>query len=235
MSFGGGSSGGNQQATQSVQPYAAAQPALNQIISESGAIYNQGPAAAGYVAPTAQTTQGIAQQEVMANAAQQQLADTLSGQYLNPFLSPLIQNTANDIYSNVATQFSGAGRTPGSPLMQNQVTQQIAQAGLPLAMQQYNLERANQLGIAQRAPQLTQVGAQLENIQRQQNLAPFQALQQYGSIVSPIASGFPVQSSQVNSRANPLTTAAGGAIMGSAIPGIGPILGGVGGLLGGLL
>lgn len=235
MSFGGGSSGGNQQQTQSVQPYAAAQPALNQIISESGAIYNQGPAAAGYVAPTAQTTQGIAQQEVMANAAQQQLADTLSGQYLNPFLSPLIQNTANDIYSNVATQFSGAGRTPGSPLMQNQVTQQIAQAGLPLAMQQYNLERANQLGIAQRAPQLTQVGAQLENIQRQQNLAPFQALQQYGSIVSPIASGFPVQSSQVNSRANPLTTAAGGAIMGSAIPGIGPILGGVGGLLGGLL
>ena len=235
MSFGGGSSGGNQQQTQSVQPYAAAQPALNQIISESGAIYNQGPAAAGYVAPTAQTTQGIAQQEVMANAAQQQLADTLSGKYLNPFLSPLIQNTANDIYSNVATQFSGAGRTPGSPLMQNQVTQQIAQAGLPLAMQQYNLERANQLGIAQRAPQLTQVGAQLENIQRQQNLAPFQALQQYGSIVSPIASGFPVQSSQVNSRANPLTTAAGGAIMGSAIPGIGPILGGVGGLLGGLL
>ena len=235
MSFGGGSSGGNQQQTQSVQPYAAAQPALNQIISESGAIYNQGPAAAGYVAPTTQTTQGIAQQEVMANAAQQQLADTLSGQYLNPFLSPLIQNTANDIYSNVATQFSGAGRTPGSPLMQNQVTQQIAQAGLPLAMQQYNLERANQLGIAQRAPQLTQVGAQLENIQRQQNLAPFQALQQYGSIVSPIASGFPVQSSQVNSRANPLTTAAGGAIMGSAIPGIGPILGGVGGLLGGLL
>ena len=235
MSFGGGSSGGNQQQTQSVQPYAAAQPALNQIISESGAIYNQGPAAAGYVAPTSQTTQGIAQQEVMANAAQQQLADTLSGQYLNPFLSPLMQNTANDIYSNVATQFSGAGRTPGSPLMQNQVTQQIAQAGLPLAFQQYNTDRARQLAIAAQSPTLTQVGAQLENIQRQQNLAPFQALQQYGSIVSPIASGFPVQSSQVNSRANPLTTAAGGAIMGSAIPGIGPILGGVGGLLGGLL
>ena len=34
MSFGGGSSGGQQTTTQSVQPYAAAQPALNQIISE---------------------------------------------------------------------------------------------------------------------------------------------------------------------------------------------------------
>ena len=246
MSFlGGGSSGGGQTQTTTQQPYAPAQPALNQIISEAGKIYQQGPAAAGYVAPTTQTTQGIAQQEVMANAANQQLADTLSGKYLNPFLSPLMQKTAGDIYSNVATQFSGAGRTPGSPLMQNQVTQQVAQAALPLAFQQYNLERANQLGIAQRAPQLTQVGAALENIQRQQNMAPFGALQQYGSIVSPIASGFPVQSGQVNTRANPLTTGLGGAVLGSMIPqsqipGVfggmsGAVLGGIGGLLGGLL
>ena len=35
MSFGGGSSGGGQTTTQSVQPYSAAQPALNQIISEA--------------------------------------------------------------------------------------------------------------------------------------------------------------------------------------------------------
>ena len=40
MSFGGGSSGGQQTTTQSVQPYAAAQPALNQIISEAGQLYN---------------------------------------------------------------------------------------------------------------------------------------------------------------------------------------------------
>ena len=246
MSFlGGGSSGGGQTQTQTQQPYAPAQPALNQIISEAGKIYQQGPAAAGYVAPTTQTTQGLAQQEVMANAAQQQLADTLSGQYLNPFLQPLMQKTAGDIYSNVAGQFSGAGRTPGSPLMQNQVTQQVANAALPLAFQQYNIERGNQLGIAQRAPQLTQVGAALENIQRQQNMAPFGALQQYGGMVSPIASGFPIQSGQVNTRANPLTTGLGGAVLGSMIPqsqipGVfggmsGAVLGGIGGLLGGLL
>lgn len=246
MSFlGGGSSGGGQTQTTTQQPYAPAQPALNQIISEAGKIYQQGPAAAGYVAPTTQTTQGLAGMETMANAAQQQLADTLSGQYLNPFLQPLIQKTAGDIYSNVAGQFSGAGRTPGSPLMQNQVTQQVAQAALPLAMQQYNLERANQLGIAQRTPQLTQVGAALENIQRQQNMAPFGALQQYGGMVSPIASGFPIQSGQVNTRANPLTTGLGGAVLGSMIPqsqipGVfggmsGAVLGGIGGLLGGLL
>ena len=240
MSFlGGGSSGGGQTQTQTQQPYAPAQPALNQIISEAGKIYQQGPAAAGYVAPTAQTTAGLAGMETMATAAQQQLADTLSGKYLNPFLQPLIQQTAGDIYSNVAGQFSGAGRTPGSPLMQNQVTQQVAQATMPLALQQYNLERANQLGIAQRSPTLTQVGAGLENIQRQQNLAPFAALQQYGGMVSPIAAGFPTQSGQVDTRANPFSMGLSGALIGSQLPAIGGIpgavYGGLGGLLGGLL
>jgi hypothetical protein len=236
MSFlGGGSSGGGQTQITTSEPYAPAQPALNQIISEAGQIYGQGPAAAGYVAPTAQTTAGLAGMETMATAAQKQLADTLSGQYLNPFLQPLMQKTAGDIYSNVASQFSGAGRTPGSPVMQNQVTQQVAQAALPLAFQQYNIERGNQLGIAQRAPTLTQVGAGLENIQRQQNMAPFAALQQYGGMISPIAAGFPIQSGQVNTRANPFTTAMGGAIMGSAIPNMGPLIGGGIGLLGGLL
>ena len=237
MSFlGGGSSGGNQTQTTTTQPYAPAQPALNQIISEAGAIYNQGPAAAGYVAPTTQTTQGIAQQEVMANAANQQLADTLSGKYLNPFLSPLIQKTAGDVYGNVASQFTGAGRTPTSPLAQSQVVQQVAQQALPLAFQQYNTDRARQLAIASQAPGLTSVGSQLENIQRQQNLAPFQALQQYGSIVSPIASGFPVQSGAVNTRANPFSTALGGALVGGQFGGgMGAAIGGLGGLLGGLL
>jgi hypothetical protein len=115
MSFGGGSSGGGQTTTQSVQPYAAAQPALNQIISEAGQLYAQGPQAAGYV------------------------------------------------------------------------------------------------------------------------VAPALSLQQYAGLVSPIASGFPVTSGQVNTRANPLTTAAGGAILGSAIPGVGPLLGAAGGFIGGLL
>ena len=131
MSF-GGSSGGGQVQNQTVNPYAPAQPALNQIISEAGNLYNQGVAASGYVAPSTQTLQGLATQETMAGAANQQLADTLSGNYLNPFLSPIIQGAAQDAYTNVATQFSGAGRTPGSPMSQQQVTEQLAQSALPL-------------------------------------------------------------------------------------------------------
>ena len=86
MSFGGGGAGsGTQVQTQGVTPYAPAQPALNQIISEAGNLYGQGVQASGYVAPSQQTLTGLAQQEAMGTAAQQQLAGTLGGQYLNPF------------------------------------------------------------------------------------------------------------------------------------------------------
>ena len=235
MSFGGGSSSGGQVQNQSVNPYAPAQPALNQIISEAGNLYNQGVQASGYVAPSSQTTAGLAQQEVMANAANTQLADTLSGKYLNPFLSPMLQGAANDIATSINTEFSGAGRTPGSPMNQQQILSGITQEALPYAFDQYERERARQLGIAGSAPGLTQVGAQLENIQRQQNLAPAQALQQYSGFVNPIASGFPVQSGTTQTSANPVTTAMGGALIGSKFGIHGALIGGGLGFLGGLL
>ena len=235
MSFGGGSSGGNQATTQGVTPYAAAEPALGQILSEATNLYGQGVGAAGYVPPTQQTLTGLAQQETMAGAANQQLAATLGGQYLNPFLSPLIQRTAQDITTGVQSQFSGAGRTPTSPMAQQTALAQVAQAALPLAFQEYGIERGRQLGIAQRTPSLLQTGQQLEAIQRQQQLAPAQALQQYAGFVSPIATGLPTTLGSQQVSSNPLTTALGGAVLGSSIPGVGAMLGGGLGLLGGLL
>jgi len=241
MSFlGGGSSGGGQQTAQAVTPYAAAEPALSQILSEAGQLYGQGVGAAGYVPPTQQTLQGLAGQEALGTAAQQQMAATLGGQYLNPFLSPLIQRTAGDIYTNVAQQFSGAGRTPTSPMAQQQALSQVAQAALPLAFQEYGQERGRQLGLATQVPSLLQTGQQLEAIQRQQQLAPYQALQQYAGLVTPIASGFPTTTGQVQTQANPLTTALGGAVIGSSLPstflgGYGALAGAGLGLLGGLL
>ena len=101
---------------------------------------------------------------------------------------------------------------------QNQIVTQVAQAALPLAFGEYGQERNRQLQIASRAPSLFTTGRQLEQLTREQNLAPFQSLQQYSGIVSPIAAGFPVTNQQVNTRANPLTTAMGGALIGSAIP-----------------
>ena len=234
MSFGGGSSGGS--TTSEVTPYSAAEPQLGQILSEAQQLYGQGVGAAGYVPPTQQTLQGLAGQEALGTAAQQQMAATLGGQYLNPFLAPLIQKTGADIATSVQSQFSGAGRTPTSPMAQQQALSQVAQAALPLAFQEYGTERGRQLGLATQIPSLVQTGAQLENIQRQQQLAPAQALQQYAGFVSPIATGLPTTIGQSQVQANPFSTALGGALVGGQFGGgYGALLGGGLGLLGGLL
>ena len=244
MSFGGGSSGGGTTTTKSeVSPYAPAEPALQQILSEAGTIYGQGPTAAGYVAPSTQTLQGLAAQETMANAANQQILNTIQGQYTNPFLSPLIANAATDVYSNVAGQFSGAGRTPTSPLAQSAVVSQLGKQALPLAFQQLERERNRQLQTARAVPSLTAVGGALEDIQAQQQLAPQMALDQYASNVLPIASGWGTNVGQQQMPAqNPVTMAAGGAMMGGSMASMlgmstpwGAAIGGGMGLLGGLL
>ena len=241
MSFGGGG-GGSTTTVSTAQPYAPAEPALNQILSEAGTIYGQGPAGAGYVPPSQQTLQGLAAQEQIANAANQQILNTIQGQYTNPFLSPLISQAATDIYSNVAGQFSGAGRTPTSPLAQSTVIGQVADKALPFAFGQLERERNRQLSTAQAVPSLTAVGGALEDIQAERQLAPMAALQQYNQMVSPIAFGAPTTLTMQNTpEPNALTQAAGGAMTGAAIGnmfgmgGMGAAIGGGFGLLGGLL
>ena len=234
MSFGGGNQGGGTAITK-MDPYDPAKPALNQIISEAGNLYGQGVKAAGYVAPSQQTIKGLAGQELMGTAAQQQLADTLSGKYLNPFLSPLLQSAGSDIATAINTEFSGAGRTPGSGMNQQQIIAGVADAAMPMAFDAYERERQRQLGIASATPSLVQTGAALENIERQKNLAPFAALQQYSGFINPIATGLPVQQQTTQTSANPLTTAMGGALIGSKFGGFGAAIGGGLGFLGGLL
>ena len=242
MSFGGGGKSSGTQTT-TIEPYAPAQPALNQILSEAGTIYNQGPTGAGYVAPTTQTLQGLAAQEQIAGAANQQILDTIQGKFTNPFLSPMIAQAGQDIYSNVAGQFSGAGRTPTSMGAQSAVIGQVAQKAMPLAFQQLERERNRQLQTARAVPSLTAVGGELENIQRQQNIAPQMALGQYYNTVAPIAYGLPTRSQTgTMPQANALGMAGGGALMGGSLAqmlgtstGWGAALGGAAGLLGGLL
>ena len=248
MSFGGGGGGQSGQTTtiQQADPYGPAQPALNQIISEAGTIYGQGPSAAGYVAPTQQTLQGLAGQEQIAQAANQQILGTIQGKYTNHFLSPMIANAATDIYSNVAGQFSGMGRTPTSPMAQQAVVGQVAQKVAPYAFGQLERERARQLQTAQAVPSLTAVGGALEDISRQQQTAPQAALAQYYNTIAPIAYGLPTQQQTTQAPPpNAMGMAGGGAMMGAAmgnmmVPGgtgamYGAAMGGLGGLLGGLL
>ena len=240
MSLGGGSSGGGQAQNVTVQPYAPAQGSLNQIISEAGNIYSQGVTGAGYVAPTQQTKTGLVQQEALAGQANTQISNTLAGNYLNPYLQPMLQSATSEIANSINSEFSGAGRTPGSMMNQQQIVGEVADYALPLAFNQYNVERQNQLGLATQLPNMLTTGQQIEQLERQKNLAPFQALQQFGSVVSPIASGLPVQQTQTNNNPNIFTQALGGALVGNKIGGddygtLGGVAGAIGGVLAGLL
>jgi hypothetical protein len=243
MSFLGGGGGGSGTTVQSVTPYAPAQPALNQILANASQLYQQG-ATSPYVAPSEQTLTGLGIQESLGTAGAQQLANTLAGNYLNPFLSPIIQKAGQEAYGTVAQQFSGAGRTPSSPMSQQQVADIVAQRALPYAFQSYGQERQNQLGVAQAVPSLFTTGQQLEQLQRQYQQAPFQALQQYAGMVTPIASGLPITTAERTSQTNPLTAGLGGALVGSQLlpsifsgisAGQGAAYGGIGGLGLGLL
>jgi len=115
---------------------------------------------------------------------------------------------------------------------------------LPYAFQSYGQERQNQLGVAQAVPSLFTTGQQLEQLQRQYQQAPFQALQQYAGMVTPIASGLPITTAERTSQTNPLTAGLGGALVGSQLlpsifsgvsAGQGAAYGGIGGLGLGLL
>ena len=242
MSFLGGGGGGSGTTVQTVTPYAPAQPALNQILANAGYLYQQG--VSPYVAPSQQTLTGLGIQESLGTASAQQLAGTLAGQYTNPFLSPIIQRAGAEAYGTVAQQFSGAGRTPGSPMSQQQVADIVAQRALPFAFQEYGQERQRQLDIAQRTPSLFTTGQQLEQLQREYQQAPFQALQQYAGLVTPIASGLPTTMRDTQTQSNPLTLGLGGALVGSQVlpsifsglsAGSGALYGGLGGLGLGLL
>ena len=238
MSFGGGGGGTNTTVT-TAEPYAPTAGALGNIISEAGNIYAAGPQ---YVAPSQQTLQGIAAQENIAKLANQQIASTIQGQYQNPFLSPIIQQAAQDVYSDVASQFSGAGRTPTSMMAQQQAIGQVASIALPLAFQSYEQERARQLGTARAVPSLTAVGQTLEDYEAARQAAPYQSLAQYANIINPVARGGSTSYAQTPAP-NRLGTAAGGALAGAALGSqigtiggySGTLIGGALGALGGLL
>lgn len=235
----GGSDGGNNTTVNTTsEPYAPSMPALNQIIGEAGTIYGAGP---NYVAPNALTMEGLASQESMGRAANTQLADTVAGKYSNPFLSPIIQAAANDVYSGVASQFSGAGRTPGGVTSQQQVAGQIAQQAMPYAFQSYENERGRQLQTAAGANSLTSVGQSLEGYERQRQQAPYENLMQYANVINPVARGGAQGTQQsIGPQRNAFSSAAGGAMMGGSIGGMingstGAMYGAGLGALGGLL
>ena len=207
--------------------------------------------------------QAQALEQMQPSTLQGQAATTLgnlaSGTASNQFLDQVRQGITSDVMGNVQTQFGGMGRTGTSPAAQQAVARGVTQAYAPIATSLEQQERNRQLQAAQTLSPLQEqmdlrqtsgiaslggVGAAYENLAQRQlqdqiarfqfgQQAPIQALQNYAGLITPIASGLPVQiASQPggSTLATGLGGALSGAALGSYLPGLGT---GLGALIGG--
>jgi len=189
-SSGGGGGGSTQtQTVTKADPWSEQQPYLKYGFQQAQDIYQKG--APGYypgqtIAPfapetnaalDAQTNRALSGSPLM-TSAQNQLADTMSGKYLdintNPYLMPMADQIRADVQPGIESRFAGSGRL-NSGLASRAVGMGVTDALSSKAMENYNTERGRQMQGMLFAPslanqdytdiaQLADVGAQREGM-----------------------------------------------------------------------
>lgn len=176
---------GNNNETKTVtkaEPWKPLQPYLTDALADAQTIYNRG--APKYypgetVAPMSNYTKGslnaMAQRAAagspVVRSAQQQLTNTLGGQYLsagNPYfqgalgaaIRPMINTFTDQVMPGLDSNFSGAGRygsgahALASSDAANQLASQVGDVASQMAYQNYGDERQNQLRAMLFAPEM---------------------------------------------------------------------------------
>ena len=165
------SGGGSQTTTQRTEPYAPAEPFLQDILGEAQNIYRSGAGRQFFpgstVVPFATQTQSaldLGQAAALEQAGPSQLmnlagstiSDFASGAGQNQYLDQIRSGITSDVMGNIATQFGGMGRTGTSPMAQQAAARGITQAYAPIASQLSQQERTRQLAAAGQLPSLQQ-------------------------------------------------------------------------------
>jgi len=258
-----GGGGGGESQTQSSEPWSEQQPYYREIFENAQNLYNgdyreyypeqtfANFAPEQAYALTAQTNRAL-NGSPLVGQAQQQLSDTISGNYLgsNPYLDQEFSRVREQIGNNVDSSFSQAGRY-GSGLHASEIAKQTGQAAGQFYGDNYRNERQNQLRATQAAPnlanqdyydisQLAAVGDARQSLANQQidelrDRFDFadeygQELQQLQDYSSLIGGGLGQETTtQTSTESNPLSTGLGILGLGASV-----FSGGTGGLLGGL-
>lgn len=173
---GGGSSGGSTTTVQKADPWSGIQPQLTQAASDTENLYNQGLLQQKYFpgstvaqfAPQQQQAIDLTTQRALdgspVNAAnQQQITDTLNGNYLDPTNNPGFQQALTDTQKAYSTgtaaqtdaAFNKSGAYGGSAYDETKQNQNKAYADSlnTLAGNMYQQGRTNQLQASALAPQ----------------------------------------------------------------------------------
>jgi len=184
------SGGGNETTTSRTQPYAPAEPYLQDILGEASNIYRSGVGRSFFpgstVVPFADQTQEAlnlqqAQSlEQMAPSAMLGQAGNTFGQFaaspqssyggLTPqadYLSGIREGITSDVMGNVQSQFGSMGRTGTSPQAQQAAARGITQAYAPIASQLASQERGReQTGMESAYGRQMQAAGNLPGIQQ---------------------------------------------------------------------
>ena len=184
------SGGGNQTTTSRTQPYAPAEPYLQDILGEAQNIYRSDVGRSFFpgstVVPFADQTQealNLQQAQALEQAQnsplQAQAAQTF-GQFaaspqssyggLTPqadYLTGIREGITSDVMGNVQSQFGGMGRTGTSPQAQQAAARGITQAYAPIASQLASQERGReQTGMESAYGRQMQAAGNLPGIQQ---------------------------------------------------------------------
>tara|TARA_R110000822_G_scaffold287663_1_gene408901 strand:- start:3499 stop:4377 length:879 start_codon:yes stop_codon:yes gene_type:complete len=202
------SGGGNQTTVQRTEPYAPAEPYLQDILGEASNIYRSGVGREFFpsstVVPFANQTQealnlqqAAALEQAQNSPLQAQAAQTY-GQFaaspmssygqLTPqadYLSGIREGITSDVLGSVQSQFGGMGRTGTSPMAQQAVGRGVTQAYAPIAAQLGSQERGReQAGMESAYGRQLQAAGQLPAIQQGMDVRRQQAIGQLGGVGS---------------------------------------------------
>ena len=202
------SGGGNQTTTSRTEPYAPAEPYLQDILGEASNIYRSGVGRSFFpgstVVPFANQTQEALNLQ-QAASLEQMAPSTMLGQAGNTFgqfasmpissyagltpqadyLSSIGQGITSDVLGNVQSQFGSMGRTGTSPIAQQAVARGVTQAYAPIAAQLASQERGReQSGLESAFGRSLQAAGQLPGIQSAMDMRRQQGIGQLGSVGS---------------------------------------------------
>lgn len=134
---------------QTTEPWKVAEPALNDILGQSGQLYDLGlrDLSTRSSKPTYDQASGALGSLFSGTGPLSNLTDTAEGDYLNnnPHLGEMFSALSGDVTDAVNSQISMAGRT-GDPVHTTLLAKELGKLGAGIYGDDYARERQNQLG-----------------------------------------------------------------------------------------
>lgn len=242
----------NQTSTTTSSPPSITAPYLPGAAGAANSLYTGGGTPVTPFSPQTEQALQMAQQRATAGspvsgAAQDYATKTLNGGFMgsNPYLDQAFGKASGAVTNAVQSNFGLAGRNVRGPDAQGLATDKYNELAAQIYGGDYEQERARQQqlvpfsgGLANQdyadIGQLANVGAQREDLAREQAAQPSQNLDDYISRLGGIGGGYGVTNQMIPTQRNVIGGAASGAYLGGQMYPGNPWGAGIGGLIGGV-